>query len=154
VLENAARVEVLARRPEQAQQTVTSIRSQLRNAKLSWDTLDMHTLHRSAARADIIINATPQGMVGVDDQWEDLSFLQSLPAHAAVCDVIHAPRKTAFLTEAERLGLRIQNGVNMFIYQALVSTHLFLDRDIDYPAMAKVLKEAMGEEVKAASAVD
>ena len=146
LLEHAARVEVLARRPEQARQAVTAIRSQLRNAKLSWDSLDMHTLHRSAARADIIINATPQGMEGVDAQWEDLAFLQSLPSHAVVCDIIHAPRKTAFLAEAERLGFATRNGVDMLICQALVSSHLFLDLDIDYPAMAKVIKEVVYRE--------
>jgi len=154
ILENAARVEMLARRTEQAREAITSIRSQIRSAKLSWDSLDPHVLHRSASRADIIINATPLGMTGVDAEWEDLGFLQALPSHAVVCDIIHTPRKTAFLAEAERLGFRVQNGVDMLIYQALVSLHLFLDMDIDYPAMAEIVKRAIREESHSASAVD
>jgi len=146
ILENAHRVDILARREAQAQRVVTSIRAHLRGAGLAWGRLDMYTLHRSASRADIIINATPQGMLGVDAEWEDLSFLESLPGNAVVCDIIHAPRKTAFLAEAERLGHVIQNGVDMLIYQALVSDHLFLGREIDYQAMARVIKDAIHEE--------
>ena len=143
VLENANRVEVLARRPDQAKSVILAIRSHLRGAALSWGGLDTHSLHRSAARSDLVINATPLGMAGVGAEWEDLSFLQSLPKHAVVCDIIHAPRKTVFLAEAERLGHVIQNGVDMLIYQALVADHLFLDRDIDYQAMARVVKTAL-----------
>ncbi|MCL2562479.1 MAG: shikimate dehydrogenase [Oscillospiraceae bacterium] len=153
ILENAHRVDILARRGEQAHDLVTGVRAHVRNAGLAWGRLDMHNLQRSASRADIIINATPQGMVGVEAQWEDLSFLQSLPKHAVVCDIIHAPRKTAFLAEAERLGYTIQNGVDMLIYQALVSDHLFLGLDIDYPAMAKVVKDAIHKEGGCASGV-
>jgi len=145
ILENASRVEVLARRLAQAQHVVQGVRAHIRGAGISSGPMDMHTLDRSAARADIIINATPQGMVGVDDEWADLSFLASLPEHAVVCDIIHTPRKTAFLAEAERLGHRIQNGVDMLLYQALVADHLFLGIDFDYPAMAKVVKKSLEE---------
>ena len=143
IMENAHRVDILARREEQARRVVTGLRTHLRGAGLAWGRLDMHTLHRSASRADIIINATPQGMTGVEGQWADLGFLASLPRHAVVCDIIHAPRKTAFLAEAQRLGHVIQNGIDMLIYQALVADHLFLDRDIDYLEMAKVVKKAI-----------
>ena len=146
ILENAHRVDILSRKEEQAKRVVANIRPHIRGAGLAWGRLDRDTLHRSASRADIIINATPQGMAGMDDQWEDLSFLQSLPGHAVVCDIIHAPRKTAFLAEAERLGYTIQNGVDMLIYQALVADHLFLGHDIDYPAMARIVRDALHKE--------
>jgi len=100
-------------------------------------------MHRSLTHADILINATPLGMTGVDARWEDLSFLRYLPSHAVVCDIIHTPRKTALLAEAERLGHRIQNGVDMLIYQALVADTLFLGQNIDYPAMAQLVKKEL-----------
>ena len=153
ILENVNRVDVLSRREEQARQLVLAVRSHLRDAGLSYGRMDMHNLRHAAAKADIIINATPQGMVGVEAQWDDLRFLEALPKHAVVCDMIHAPRKTAFLAEAERLGHRIQNGVDMLIYQALVADHFFLEQDIDYQAMATVVKDAICKEGGCAAAV-
>ncbi|MCL2843313.1 MAG: shikimate dehydrogenase [Oscillospiraceae bacterium] len=143
ILDRAARVDVFARRDKQAHEVVTSIRSHVRNAGLSWGKLDSLAMHRSLTRADILINATPLGMAGVEEQWEDLSFLAHLPNHAVVCDIIHTPRKTALLEKAEQLGHRTQNGVDMLIYQALVADTLFLGRNIDYPAMAKLVKREL-----------
>jgi len=146
LLDNVRRVEILSRRGPQAKQVTQDIRGSLRNAALSWGWMNIESLHTSAARADIIINATPQGMTGVDAQWPDLSFLSSLPKHAVVCDIINAPEKTAFLAEAERLGHVIQNGVDMLIYQSLVSGSLYIGRSIDYAKMAGVVKAALQQE--------
>ena len=146
ILDGAARVEILARRPNRARDLVLAIRSQNRAAALSWGSLDSDNLHISAARADIVIDATPQGMAGVEDTWPDLSFLQSLPKTAVVCDIVHTPAETALLKEAARLGFVTQNGVDMLLYQALVADHLFLDRDFDYRAMAKMVRETLLEE--------
>ena len=146
ILDNASRVELLSRRALQAKEVAQSIRGHVRGAALSWDGMSIDTLHARAERADIIINATPQGMAGVDATWPDLSFLSSLPQHAVVCDIIHVPQKTAFLAEAERLGHVIQNGVDMLIYQSLVSDSLYLDRSVDYAKMAQVVKDALSQE--------
>jgi len=146
ILNNASRVEILSRRAPQARNVVQAIRGHLRDAALTWDTMTRDKLHDKAARADIIINATPQGMAGVDAAWEDLSFLSSLRTHAVVCDIIHAPKTTAFLEEAKRLGRTVQNGVNMLIYQSLVTDSLYLDQRVDYTKMAKMVKEILAQE--------
>jgi len=146
ILDNAGRVEILSRRSSQARNVAQAIRGHLRDAPLSWDTMTRDKLHEKAAKADIIINATPQGMAGVDAVWPDLSFLSALPEHAVVCDIIHAPKRTAFLEEAKRLGHVTQNGVNMLIYQSLVTDSLYLDRPVDYAKMAKMVKETLAQE--------
>lgn len=146
ILNNVSRVELLSRRGSQARGVVQAIRGHLRDAALSWDAMTQDKLHEKAARADIIINATPQGMTGIDAKWQDLSFLSSLPAHAVVCDIIHAPKTTAFLEEAKRLGRTVQNGVNMLVYQSLVTASLYLDRRVDYTEMVGLVKEIIAEE--------
>jgi len=146
ISDGAARVEILARRPAQARVLVLKIRSQNRDSAISWGGFDLDTLHQSAARADILIDATPQGMAGVDAAWQDLSFLQSLPKNAVVCDIVHNPAQTALLEEAARLGLVIQNGVDMLLYQALVSDHLFLGQAFDYTAMAEMVRGTLLQE--------
>ena len=151
VLDGAGRVEVLARRESQARDVCRSIRANARWAALSWGQMDMDTLRQKSAKADIIVNATPQGMAGVDAVWADLSFLSYLPSHAVVCDIVHVPVKTAFLAEAERLWRRTLDGVDMLIYQTLVADSLYLGQEIDYTAMAEVVKQALYKEVTAGS---
>lgn len=67
---------------------------------------------------DILINATPMGMHGVDARFSDLGFLSMLPRGALVADLIYDPPRTAFLEEAQRLGHRTMNGLWMLIWQA------------------------------------
>jgi len=143
IQEGADRVEILARRPEQAHQIATAIRSQNRNAPISWGDMSLRALQNSAPRTDILIDTTPLGMEGVDAQWTDMSFLSALPKSAVVCDLICTPPKTAFLEQAEALGLTTQNGIDTLIYQSLISDHLFLNRDMDYTAMAEVIRETL-----------
>lgn len=70
------------------------------------------------AGCDILVNATPMGMHGVDADFADLGFLSELPKDALVADLIYNPPKTPFLLEAERTGHRTMNGLWMLIWQA------------------------------------
>ena len=44
---------------------------------------------------------------------------------------------------ARARGLRPANGLVMLIWQAILALELFLDRELDGPAMARLLEEAM-----------
>ena len=145
ILNDAERVEVLARRPKKARSLVSAIRAQMRNAAISWGDLSPDSLRYSAAHSDIVINATPQGMTG-QAPWPDLSFLSALPPDALVCDMVYTPQKTALLEEAERLGFTTQNGIDILLCQALMAVRLYLDRPIDYKIMEKVAKEALAQD--------
>ena len=146
ILNNAERVEILARQPDRAHDLVLAIRSQIRGAAISWGDLDPGTLKKSAARADILINATPQGMAGQESPWPDLTFLTALPQDAVVCDMVYSPAQTALLNEAARLGFVTQNGLDILLYQALMVGHLYLDRMVDYQVMTKILRESLAQE--------
>ena len=143
ILNTAERVVILAPQPDQAHKLILAIRSQNRGAALSWGDLRPDTLRERAARADIVINATPQGMAGFNAPWPDLSFLTALPKDAVVCDTVSCPPKTPLLEEAERLGFVTQSGVDMLLHQALLTCRLYLDRPIDYKLMEKVVQEAV-----------
>ena len=47
------------------------------------------------------------------------------------------------LRRARARGLRTANGLGMLIWQAILALELFLDRELDGPAMARLLEEAM-----------
>lgn len=82
-------------------------------------------------KADIIINATPLGMSGYEEDFGDLSFL-SLPfKRCVVCDLIYEPAETRFLSEAKRLGHLTLNGYGMLIYQAILAQEFFLGMKLD-----------------------
>lgn len=145
ILDGAYNVTVLARRREQAKKLVLAVRSHNRYAALSWGGLNASELQGAMERADLIINTTPLGMQGYESDWADLSFLEHVSKHAAVCDIIHSPEQTSFLKKASELGLKTQNGMDMLIYQALAADHLYLNCELDYPAMAKLVRESLGE---------
>jgi len=103
------------------------------------------TLASHAARSDLVVNCTNLGMTGVANQFADLSFLERLPAHAGVFDLIYSPRRTALLERAEQLGLQISNGLGMLIWQGVYALEHFAGEKLDEAALAAAARAALGE---------
>ena len=59
----------------------------------------LEDLRRGARDCDILINCTSLGMTGTNSQFRDLSFLDELPGHAAVFDLIYSPAETELLRQ-------------------------------------------------------
>ena len=91
--------------------------------------INNQALARILPRCDLLINCTSLGMTGVADQWEDLSFLDYLPA----------PSETLFLEQARLRGHQTLNGLNMLIWQAVFALEHFTDTHIDGHAMKAIL---------------
>ena len=100
---------------------------------------DSAALCRLSQRADLVVNCTSLGMEGTPGQFEDLSFLEALPAGAPVFDLIYAPAETELLRRARALGHPAANGLGMLVYQAVFALEHFIDTRIDTAAMAKLL---------------
>lgn len=105
---------------------------------------DIDTLLAQAANADLLVNCTSLGMTGAKGQFEDLSFLEALPAGVPVCDLIYAPLETALLARARELGHPTLNGLSMLLYQAIFALEHFTGAAIDAPAMARRLAPLLG----------
>lgn len=86
---------------------------------------------------DLLINATPLGMEGMEEDFEDLSFLDQLPSHALVSDLIYCPARTKLLQRAEERGLAVLNGLGMLIMQALLADEIYLDVSLDRQSVFK-----------------
>ena len=94
---------------------------------------------RDFSTADLLVNATPCGMTA---PWEDLSFVERLPAPGAVMDLIYAPRETELLRTVRRRGLAGYNGFAMLAGQALRAAEFFLGEPLDNRTLLpKLLKE-------------
>lgn len=74
-------------------------------------------------------------MTGTNSQFRDLSFLDELPGHAAVFDLIYSPAETELLRQARLRGLKAANGLGMLIYQAVFALEYFAGVRIDAKEM-------------------
>lgn len=89
------------------------------------DTYDRIGLY---AEAEIVVNTTPVGMYpGNGEKPVDLKLF---PKCRGAADVIYNPARTAFLLQAEELGIPHRGGLGMLTAQARRSAELWLDTAI------------------------
>lgn len=104
---------------------------------------DLDTLWRVAGESSLLVNCTSLGMAGTGREFEDLSFLDALPAGAAVCDAIYAPAETALLRRARAGGRPAMNGMGMLLHQALLALECFTGQTLDAPTALAAAREAL-----------
>ncbi len=114
-----------------------------RHPRLTPAPFDPDTLERLCRGADLLVNCTSLGMEGCPRQFEGFSFLDALPPHGAVFDLIYHPAETELLTQARRRGLRTMNGLPMLVWQAVLALEHFLNRPLDRGAMAAAASAAL-----------
>ncbi len=92
---------------------------------------------RDLSKYDILVNTTPIGMQGVSADMTPVeeNVLKTLPDGAVVYDVIYNPKKTILLKNAEKLGYRTINGLDMLVYQAIAAQEIWFGRTPDFNAM-------------------
>ena len=105
--------------------------------------MDIDTLTELMKDTDLLVNCTSLGMDGTQGQFQNLSFLDALPSHAAVYDVIYAPAETLFLEQARLRGHKTLNGLHMLLWQAVFALEQFTDTTIDGQAMKEILKPVL-----------
>ena len=76
----------------------------------------------------VFVNATSVGMYPNNE--ECLIDLEKFPNVEAVVDVIYNPLKTRICQQAEAMGLRAVNGLEMLVAQAKYAVEFFLDTEI------------------------
>lgn len=103
---------------------------------------DLEILETLCANADLLVNGTNLGMEG-QLQFENLGFVNSLPSHAGVFDVIYHPTETELLKHAAKRGLNTCNGLPMLIHQAIFALEHFLNRPLDHEHMGNIIKTVL-----------
>ncbi|MCC8122451.1 MAG: shikimate dehydrogenase [Oscillospiraceae bacterium] len=105
---------------------------------------DIETLRREARQTDLLINCTSLGMHGTQGQFDDVTFLDELPAGTPVYDLIYAPPETKLLAEAAKRGLPAYNGLGLLVHQAVCSLELFTETSIAFSAVQQALQGVLG----------
>ena len=94
-----------------------------RRGPVTYDMIEQH------ADARLVVNATPVGMY--PENGVSPLDLRRVPQCRCVLDLVYNPARTALLQQAERLGLRAENGLSMLAEQARCAAGLCLQRPVD-----------------------
>lgn len=134
----AGRIIVCARRLERAAALAAQLPGCGEGIVLAQD-----AIQQTAAACDLLVNATPLGMAG-SPAFARLDFLQAMPPHAVVYDLVYHPRRTALLEAAARQGLRTVGGIDLLIRQAVRAFTFFTGETPDTAALYDALREPLG----------
>lgn len=134
----AGRIIVCARRLERAAALAAQLPGCGESIVLAQD-----AIQQAAAACDLLVNATPLGMAG-SPAFARLDFLQAMPPHAVVYDLVYHPRRTALLEAAARQGLRTVGGIDLLIRQAVRAFTFFTGETPDTAALYDALREPLG----------
>ncbi|MBO4941164.1 MAG: shikimate dehydrogenase [Clostridia bacterium] len=138
-MEGAKKITILNRTLSSAE----AIAKKLVKCQAEAGIFDADTISKVVVNCDLLINATPLGMTGVDSDFEDFSFFDYLKNDAWVFDLIYNPEETNFLKEAKSHGFNTLNGFDMLIYQGLWADKIFLELSLDFPYLKGKIKESL-----------
>lgn len=110
-----------------------TVRRVSRSGELSYENVYGQT------ETEIIINTTPVGMY--PNNGAAALDLSRFPNLKGVADVVYNPLRTAFLLQAERLGVPAAGGLPMLVAQAKRACELFTGTFIDDAKLEKVVAQ-------------
>jgi shikimate dehydrogenase len=104
-------------------------------------------LAQGVSSADLLVNCTSLGMSGVGADFAGLDFLDALPAHAPVCDLIYSPAVTSLLAGAAERGHQTMNGLGLLVWQAIYALEQFTQTSIDGQEMLSLLEPVLEQKL-------
>ncbi len=94
----------------------------------------------SASDADLVVNATPLGMIGNDVPAIDASLFH---ANQLVVDLVYAPPLTPTIQAARAAGAHAVGGLGMLVHQAAHAFTLWTGQEAPLPAMSAAAMAAL-----------
>ena len=101
---------------------------------------------RTSIKTSWIINTTPLGMRGVlckQSPYPYNALLRNFQKNCLVYDIVYNPIETQFLQDAKRAGWHIQNGLDMFIAQALAQQEIWFNKSADFKTIKNFIKQKL-----------
>jgi len=93
--------------------------------------------------AEVIINCTPVGMY--PKSGTSPVDLTQFPHLCGVADMIYNPARTAFLAQAEQLGIPCTNGLSMLVAQAAAGHERFTGAPVDTAQIERIVRSFAAE---------
>ncbi|HEY8426493.1 MAG TPA: shikimate dehydrogenase [Limnochordales bacterium] len=135
-----ARVVVAARRLQAARELAEAFEG------VEAVALEAGSLRPLLAHVDLLVNATPLGMVGVGrgETLVELAPPDRLAPGAVVMDMVYRPLSTPLLQAARKAGRAVVTGAAMLLYQGIAAFELWTGRPAPVDAMARALAHELG----------
>lgn len=142
-LSGVGRLDIYNRTLETAQALVLSLVEQYEVESKVFDLteFDLEKAHKLSGY-DLVINTTSVGMI---PNTESLPIEPEIFSKETVfCDIVYKPHETLFLRRARAMGAKCIYGIEMLIFQALLSEQLWEDCQIDLEQTKHELFETDG----------
>jgi len=98
----------------------------------------------SAMGCRLLINCTPVGMAGTQEEKELPVPSEVIPASALVFDLVYLPMKTPLMAAAEKRGASVLGGLPMLVHQGAESFRLWTGLEAPLDVMFKAARAALG----------
>jgi shikimate dehydrogenase len=144
--EGASKITILARNLKEAEKLAAGLKAIFPGVLVHAGEMEAAAMSEAACDADVLLNATPLGMEGSKENFRSFGFLKKLPARALVYDLVYKPGRTELLRKAAEIGLAVQNGLGMLIYQGILADQIFLGRKLDRYALYSAVKEEIKDD--------
>ncbi len=106
--------------------------------------VSLEAAHATAAKVDVILNATSVGMVAPGEPAGLPLPASALRSGQVVMDIVYKPIETEFLREARAVGAKTVHGGRMLLHQAARQFSLYTSREAPLEAMDAAIREAIG----------
>ncbi|NJK68565.1 MAG: shikimate dehydrogenase [Microcoleus sp. CSU_2_2] len=119
------------------------------NSAMPVKNLQVHTwdnLSSLISQADLLVNTTPVGMYPHGEKSPvDAAAIDRISPGAIAYDLIYNPSPTQFLTDAQRMGARTIDGLEMLVQQGAAALKIWLDREsVPVDVMRTALQKNLG----------
>jgi shikimate dehydrogenase len=92
----------------------------------------------------LLINCTPVGMAGTQEEKESPVPSEVIPPSALVFDLVYHPMKTRLMAAAQKRGASVLGGLPMLVYQGAESFRLWTGIEAPLDVMFKAARAALG----------
>ncbi|MFP3904638.1 MAG: shikimate dehydrogenase family protein, partial [Armatimonadota bacterium] len=140
--EKPARLVILNRTPEKADQVANMVRNNV--ADLTVITGDLTSRHSQdlIGASEVLIDCTSVGMYP-DVDVDPVVPGELLNEDMIVCDLTYNPRETVLLKAAKTVGANTLEGTGMLLYQGASAYELWTGRDAPVEVMRQALLDAL-----------
>lgn len=139
---DSAREIVIANRTIGKAETISDIiNKNIPKVKAKSISLDEKLLKEELKDAKILINTTSIGM----DDTMDKSLIRdtdTLHKDLFIADIIYNPSRTKLLSQAQQMGCKTMNGLNMLVYQGALAFKMWTGRDMPKSLIKDILEDS------------
>ncbi len=106
---------------------------------------DVYASWVAAARGcSLLINCTPVGMTGTQEEKDSPVPTELVPSSAFVFDLVYRPARTPLMAAAQKRGASVLGGLHMLVYQGAESFQMWTGAEAPLDVMRKAAQAALG----------